>query len=94
MATKNNVSKRTERYRNQFLKNQLDLAAGSQDAKIALTSKLVTSFNQNEKEIILKNADVTSPKITAEEMVAIKIDTGIPWEKLKKLSRYTKMIYQ
>jgi len=53
MATKNNVSKRTERYRNQFLKNQLDLAAGSQDAKIALTSKLVTSFNQNEKEIKL-----------------------------------------
>lgn len=70
------------------MKGQLEQATGcSKDSQITQTAKLVKSFEGEEKEAILKKAKIATPEITAEQMIAMKIDIGIPWEKLKKLSR-------
>ena len=82
------MSARTLRSRNQFLKGQLELTTGGNiDDQVKQTAKLVNSFELKEKEKIMERANLPSRYISAEEMVAIKIDTGIPWERLKKLSR-------
>lgn len=80
------VSKRTLRNRNQFLKNQLKITSGPDPVDQA--ANFVKSFRGEEQEDLMKKADLIVPSISAEQMVAIKVDTGIPWEKLKKLSRY------
>ena len=82
-ASKENVGSRTLGRGNQFLKGQLEQAKCSKDSQITQTAKLVKSFQDEEKEAILKKAKIATPEITAEQMVAMKIDIGIPWEKLK-----------
>ena len=59
--------------------NQLENTAGnSPEAVITQTSKLLKSFGTDERQPILAKADVKSVEITAESMVAMKADLGIP----------------
>ena len=76
------VSKRTLRNRNQFLKNQLNITSGE---PLNQAANFVRSFRGEEQEELLKKAELNVPSISAEQMVAIKVDTGIPWDKLKKI---------
>ena len=51
------------------------------------TASIIKSFAQEERNAILKKANISAVEITPEEMVALKSDMGIPWEKLKTVSR-------
>ena len=83
-----NVSEKTCSNRNNFIKSQLQLATGGgKQAMINQTSKLITSLTPDDKNKILKKAKIASTDISAEAMVAMKANLGIPWEKLIKLGR-------
>ena len=56
------------------------------------TASLVKSFGENERQKILKKANISAAEITSEEMVALKANMGAPWEKLKTMSRYKQQI--
>ena len=58
----------------------------SEEASAIQTSKLVTSI-EDEKRHILEKAGIYRAVITPENMVAMKADLGIPWEKLKCMAR-------
>ena len=58
----------------------------SEEASAIQTSKLVTSI-EDEKRHILEKAGIYPAVITPENMVAMKADLGIPWEKLKCMAR-------
>ena len=72
------------------MKGQLEQSTGPKNSQVAQTAKLVKSFEGEEKEAILKKAKIGTPEITVEQMNAMKIYIGNPWEKLKKLSRLVK----
>ena len=72
------------------MKNKLKLTSGADP--IDQAASFVKSFRGEDQEDLLKKADLVVPSISAEQMVAIKVDTGIPWEKLKKLSRYYSVV--
>ena len=86
---KDNVSDRMQRKRNQYLRGQLEQSSGSRRSQVNQAANLVKNFNEEEKAFVSKKAKIGAPEITAAHMVALKIDVGIAWEKLKKLSRYT-----
>lgn len=65
----------------------LDNSGGGAETLVTQTSKLVKSFTEEDKEKILSQADVFPSVISAETMIAMKVDLGIPWEKLKKMGR-------
>ena len=64
---------------------------GSSNSLVEQASKLVKTFPETDREIILRQANVPSPQISAEAMISMKVDIGIPWEKLKKMGRYKLM---
>ena len=67
--------------------NQLENTAGnSREAVVTRTRKLLKSFGTDERKQILSKADVKSVEITAEFMVAVKADLGIPLGKLKTIA--------
>lgn len=75
--------------RNNFLKQQLCLTSGtSSNAIVKQTAKLVKGFNFDEKQKIMKSANLPSASISAEALISMKVDLGIPWEKLNKMGRY------
>ena len=75
--------------RNNFISRQLEETAGSSTAaKIKQTAVLLKSFDECERTKILEVANVGQAEINAEEMVALKADIGIPWEKMKIMARY------
>ena len=82
------AAKRTVARRNQFLKNQLEFSAGSSNNSLELqTGKLLKSFGDEEQRKIVVEANISPVEIDAEQMVAMKVDLGIPWEKPKTMSR-------
>ena len=59
----------------------------SEEASGPQTSKLVTSIEDKKRHDILEKAGISPRVITPENMVAMKADLGIPWEKLKCMAR-------
>ena len=45
------------------------------------------SFEESDRKEILQNSNISTTNITSEEMVALKADLGLPWEKLKAMAR-------
>ena len=82
------VSKRTLKNRQIVLTNTLNVTAGSSSAAhVKQTGELIKSFDEINRQEILKLANISAAEITAEEMVALKADMGVPWTKLKTMSR-------
>ncbi|XP_065645053.1 uncharacterized protein LOC136075538 [Hydra vulgaris] len=63
------------------------LAGNLNDAVANQTSKLLNSLSQDTRHSILDNAGLNHSEISASVMVAMKTDMGVPWEKLKIMSR-------
>ena len=67
---------------------QLQNTSGhSEKASGIQTSKLVTSIEDEKRHDILEKVGIYPAVITPENMVAMKADLGIPWEKLKCMAR-------
>ena len=67
---------------------QLNNASGNAEkASVVQTSKLLKSFEEDHRKNILMKAGILAADIAPEEMVAMKVDMGIPWEKVKCMAR-------
>ena len=67
---------------------QLQNTSGhSEEASVIQTSKLVTSIEDEKRHDILGRTGISPAVITPENMVAMKVDLGIPWENLKCMAR-------
>ncbi|XP_065663349.1 uncharacterized protein LOC136085802 isoform X2 [Hydra vulgaris] len=85
------ASTTTVRVRNASIKRQLKVVSGtSNDAICCQSSKLLNSFQAESKGLILDNLNTERVVISATNMVAMKADLCIPWEKLKTISRWLK----
>ena len=83
-----NVSSKTVSRRNKFLMRQLNNTCGNTEkASLVETSKLLNSFEEDHRKNILMKAGIVAAGITPEEIVAMKLDMGIPWEKIKCMAR-------
>ena len=83
-----NVSSKTVSGRNKFLMRQLNNTCGNTEkASLVQTSKLLNSFEEDHRKNILMKAGIVAAGITPEEIVAMKVDMGIPWEKIKCMAR-------
>ncbi|XP_065669741.1 uncharacterized protein LOC136088822 isoform X2 [Hydra vulgaris] len=60
----------------------------SNDSQIIQTAVMLKSFDDNQKSKLLESAKIGIVEYTAEELVAFKADEGIPWNKLKTLTRW------
>ena len=88
------TSRRTIAKRNKFLVNMFKSTSGdSNQAFEAQTSSFVKSLDEEQRQNILKEANITSAKISEDMMVAMKVDMRVPWEKLKTMSRYRFLKY-
>ena len=85
MVHKDSVSDRTIRRRKTFIKGQLQLCSGQSTSIV--TSKLLKSYPQVEREKILEDANISKVIISAESLVSLKADMGIPWQKNHTMSR-------
>ncbi|XP_065650837.1 uncharacterized protein LOC136078988 [Hydra vulgaris] len=78
----------TLRLRNTNIAKHFETLAGNlNDAVANQTSKLLNSLSQDTRHSILDNAGLNHSEISASVMVAMKTDMGVPWEKLKIMSR-------
>ena len=50
---------------------------------------MIKSFGKQERAEINKSSNIPNVEIGKQALVAMKVDLGIPWEKLKTMSRYT-----
>ena len=67
---------------------QLNNTCGNTEkASVVQTSKLLKSFEEDNRKNILMNAGIFVAYITPKEMVAMKVDMEIPWEKVKCIAR-------
>ena len=57
------------------------------EASAIQTPKLVTSIKDDKRHDILEKAGISPAVITPENMITIKVDLGIPWQKLKCMAR-------
>ena len=80
------VSNKTLQGRSNFVKKELSICSGNDGTKNQ-AAHLIQSFGQGKRENILKLANILPFEVDAETMVAMKVDLGIPWEKLKNISR-------
>ena len=62
-------------------------AGSSQNSKICLTAVMLKPYDNEEANNILKKANIGRMDLNAEEMIALKADIGIPWNKLKTMTR-------
>lgn len=60
---------------------------GSTEAIVKQTSKIINSLSVHAKKKIAANTRLSST-LSAESMVSMKADLGIPWEKMIKMARY------
>ena len=67
-------------------KNELSICSRNDGTK-KQAAHLIQSFGRGERENILKLANILPYEVDAETMVAMKVDLGIPWQKLKNISR-------
>ena len=89
MKDSSSVCGKTISRRNKVIHHQLTKIAGnSNDAVATQTGQLFRSFDEETRSDILKTGDIPSVNISSKHMVAMKVDLGIPWEKLKTIARY------
>ena len=75
-----NVSSKTVFRRSKFLMGQLNNTCGN-------TEKLLKSFEEDHRKNILMKAGIVAADMAPEEMVAMRVDMGILWEKVKYMAR-------
>ena len=80
------LSNKTLQRRSNFVKKELSICSGNDGTK-KQAAHLIQSFGRDKRENILKLANILPFEVDAETMVAMKVDLGIPWEKLKNISR-------
>ena len=89
MKDSSSVCGKTITRRNKAIHHQLHKIAGnSSDAVATQTGKLFNSFDEATRSDILSAGNIPSATISPKHMVAMKVDLGIPWEKLKTIARY------
>ena len=67
---------------------QLNNTSGNAEkASVVQTSKLLKSFEEDHRKNILMKAGILAADIAPEEMVAMKVDMGILWEKVNCMAR-------
>ena len=82
-----NVSSKTVSRRNKFLMGQLNNTCGNTEkASVLQTSKLLKSFEEDHRKNILMKAGIVAADMAPEEMVAMRVDMGILWEKVKYMA--------
>nr|XP_047126638.1 postreplication repair E3 ubiquitin-protein ligase RAD18-like [Hydra vulgaris] len=82
-------SNKTLSKRQKHLMQQVNHTAGcSQESKICQTSVMLKSYDKDEANEMLKKANIGTMDLNAREMVALKADMGIPWNKLKTMARW------
>ena len=82
------VSSKIVSRRNKFLMRQLNnTCENTKKASLVQTSKLLKSLEEDHRKNILIKAGIVAAGITPEEIVAMKLDMGIPWEKVKCMAR-------
>ena len=87
----NQVCTKTLRKRTLDLKNNLEMVAGSSKESTTLqTGLLLKSFDVEERQSILEISKIEKSYISADNLVAMKADLGMPWEKMKAMSRWLK----
>ena len=78
------ISQRTLCRRNKFLMEQLQNTSGhSEEASAIQTSKLAISIWDGKRHDILEKVGISPAVITPKNMAAMKVDLGMPWEKVK-----------
>ena len=83
------ISEKTIRRRQKQLHQSLIENDGpTKKAKIQQVALMLNSFNKNDKIDILKKSNLSQVEIEPEDVVALKADCGLPWEKMKKMIRY------
>ncbi|XP_065675447.1 uncharacterized protein LOC136091667 [Hydra vulgaris] len=84
-----NCSNSSLRKRQKYLLEQFNHTAGSfQDSKVCQTAVMLKSYDNDEANKILNKANIGRVDLNAEEMVALKADMGITWNKLKTMARW------
>ena len=82
-----NASPKTVCQRNKFFIGQLNnKSRNAEKASVVQTSRLLKSFEEDHRKNILMKAGIVVADI-AKELVAMKVDMGTPWEKVKRIAR-------
>ena len=86
------VSKKTLRKRTLDLKTNIEMVAGSSSDSNASTllqvGMLLKGFDSEERQKILEVGQIEKSRITADNLVAMKADLSMPWEKMKAMARW------
>ena len=80
------VTTKTLRKRTLQVKSALETSS-SKESMLLQTGLLVKSFDIQERKRILELAKIERSYINAENLVAMKADLGMPWDKMKAMSR-------
>ncbi|XP_065665062.1 uncharacterized protein LOC105850185 isoform X2 [Hydra vulgaris] len=79
----------TLRKRHKHLVDQANHQVGnSKDSLVVQTSVMLKSFDHNQKNKVLESAKIGVVEFSAEELVAFKANVGVPWNKLKTMTRW------
>ena len=83
-----NVLSKTVCQRNKFFIGQLNNACrNAEKASVVQTSRLLKSFEEGHRKNILMKVGIVVADIAPKELVAMKVDMGTPWEKVKRIAR-------
>ncbi|XP_047127237.1 uncharacterized protein LOC124808269 isoform X1 [Hydra vulgaris] len=87
--TSTEISQKTiYRRQKQLHQSLIDNAGPTKKAKIQQVALMLNSFNKNNKIDILKKSNLSQVEIGPEDIVSLKADCGLPWEKMKKMIRF------
>nr|XP_047146260.1 uncharacterized protein LOC124819103 [Hydra vulgaris] len=87
--TSNSINQKTiKRRQNQIHQSLVKNAGLAKKAKINQAALMLNSFNDNDKINILKQEKIPQVQIESEDIVSLKADCGLPWEKMKKMIRF------
>lgn len=83
------VCKRTLQLRSKHFSNSLSALAGGENGKNIQAALFLKSTGAEQRQAILEEGNISPVEINAKTLVAMKADMGIPWEKMKTISRYS-----
>ena len=84
----NQAAKSTTCCQSSSIKRHLEVVQGTLNNAVGIQiSKLAKTLPTEIRQSILANSTTKHVEISASEMAAMKTDMGIPWEKLKTMSR-------
>ena len=61
---------------------------GGESGKNVQAALFLKSTDAEQRQAILDEGNISPVEVNAKTMVAMKADMGIPWEKMKTISRY------